>query len=60
MKKVLVKLSSVEMVKDFNSKLFPLEGEFDLGTGHYIVDARSIMGIFSSLVTVAIYFAALP
>lgn len=47
MKKVLVKLSSVEMVKDFNSKLFPLEGEFDLGTGHYIVDARSIMGIFS-------------
>ena len=32
MKKVLVKLSSVEMVKDFNSKLFPLEGEFDLGT----------------------------
>lgn len=36
MKKVLVKLSSVEMVKDFNSKLFPLEGEFDLGTGHYI------------------------
>lgn len=47
MKNVLVKLSSVEMVKIFNSKLFPLEGEFDLGTGHYIVDARSIMGIFS-------------
>lgn len=47
MKNVLVKLSSVEMVKDFNSKLFPLEGEFDLGTGRYIVDARSIMGIFS-------------
>lgn len=47
MKNVLVKLSSVEMVKDFNSKLFPLEGEFDLVTGRYIVDARSIMGIFS-------------
>lgn len=47
MKSVLVKLSSVEMVKDFNSKLFPLEGDFDLGSGRYIVDARSIMGIFS-------------
>lgn len=48
MKNVLVKLSSVEMVKDFNSKLFPLEGEFDLGTGRYIVDARKYYGYFQS------------
>ena len=47
MKTVLVSLPSVEKVKEFNTKIFPLEGDFDLGTGRYIVDARSIMGIFS-------------
>lgn len=47
MKTVLVSLPSVEKVKEFNIKIFPLEGDFDLGTGRYIVDARSIMGIFS-------------
>lgn len=47
MKTVLVSLPSVEKVKEFNAKIFPLEGNFDLGTGRYIVDARSIMGIFS-------------
>ena len=47
MKTVLVSLPSVEKVKEFNTKILPLEGDFDLGTGRYIVDARSIMGIFS-------------
>lgn len=47
MKTVLVSLPSVEKVKEFNTKIFSLEGDFDLGTGRYIVDARSIMGIFS-------------
>lgn len=47
MKTVLVSLPSVEKVKEFNTKIFLLEGDFDLGTGRYIVDARSIMGIFS-------------
>ena len=47
MKTVLVSLPSVEKVKEFNTKIFPLEGDFDLRTGRYIVDARSIMGIFS-------------
>lgn len=47
MKSVMVKLSSVEAVKNFNSKIFGLAGDFDLGNGRYIVDARSIMGIFS-------------
>lgn len=41
MKTVLVSLPSVEKVKEFNTKIFPLEGDFDLGTGRYIVDARS-------------------
>ena len=47
MKTVLANLPSVEKVKEFCTKIFPLEGDFDLGTGRYIVDARSIMGIFS-------------
>ncbi len=47
MKTVLVSLPSVEKVKEFNAKIFQLEGDFDLGTGRYNVDARSIMGIFS-------------
>ena len=47
MKTVLVSLPIVEKVKKFNTKIFPLEGDFDIGTGRYIVDARSIMGIFS-------------
>ena len=47
MKTVLVSLPSVEKVKEFNTKIFPLVGDFVLGTGRYIVDARSIMGIFS-------------
>ena len=47
MKNVMISLPSVEAVKNFNSKIFGLLGDFDLGTGRYIVDARSIMGIFS-------------
>lgn len=47
MKKIMVKLSNVEAVKDFNNKIFGMPGDFDLGSGRYIVDARSIMGIFS-------------
>lgn len=47
MKTVLVSLPSVKKVREFNAKIFSLEGNFDLGSGRYIVDARSIMGIFS-------------
>lgn len=47
MKIITISLSSVEAVKNFNNKIFGLPGDFDLGSGRYIVDARSIMGIFS-------------
>ena len=47
MKNVMINLPSVEAVKNFNNKIFGLPGDFDLGSGRYIVDARSIMGIFS-------------
>lgn len=47
MKTITISLPNVEAVKNFNNKIFGLPGDFDLGSGRYIVDARSIMGIFS-------------
>ena len=46
-KRYLVKLNSVEDVQYFNAKLCTLDGDFDLGCGRYVIDAKSIMGIFS-------------
>ena len=40
MKTVKVRLSSIEAVRKYDS-------EIDLSSGRYIVDAKSIMGIFS-------------
>ena len=47
MKTITISLPSVDAVRNFNNKIFGLSGDFDLGSGRYIVDARSIMGIFS-------------
>lgn len=42
-----IKLSTVEEVKDFVNTLTRLDAIVDVGHGRYIVDAKSIMGIFS-------------
>ena len=42
-----IHLNSVEKVKNFVQIISRLEGEFDLGSRRYVVDAKSIMGIFS-------------
>lgn len=42
-----IKLSTVEEVKDFVNILTRLDAVVDVGHGRYIVDAKSIMGIFS-------------
>ena len=47
MKSVFVNLNSVEKVKQFESDICKLDGDFDLVSGKYIVDAKSMMGIFS-------------
>ena len=47
MKTINISLPSVDAVRNFNNTIFGLSGDFDLGSGRYIVDARSIMGIFS-------------
>ena len=47
MKTVKVRLSSIEAVRDFVDAVRKYEAEIDLASGRYIVDAKSIMGIFS-------------
>ena len=47
MQSVNVLLDTVDKVKGFVNTVAPLEGDIDLGSDRYIVDAKSIMGIFS-------------
>ena len=44
---VKMNLNSTEKVKDFSNKVFNIEESIDLKSGRYVVDAKSIMGIFS-------------
>ena len=44
---VKISLNTVEKVKGFVNAVSPLEGDFDLVSDRYVVDAKSIMGIFS-------------
>lgn len=47
MKTVDIKLSSIEDVRNFVNIVSKYDMEIDLASGRYIVDAKSIMGIFS-------------
>ena len=47
MKTVKVRLSSIEAVRDFVDAVRKYDAEIDLASGRYVVDAKSIMGIFS-------------
>ena len=47
MKNVSILLDTVEKVKGFVNTVAPLEGDIDLVSARYVVDAKSIMGIFS-------------
>ena len=47
MKEATIKLQSIEDVKDFNRIVVFYEGDVDLVSGRYVIDAKSIMGIFS-------------
>ncbi len=47
MKSVNIKLSTIEDVKKFVNAVTLYNGEADLSSGRYVVDAKSIMGIFS-------------
>lgn len=47
MKEVLVFLPTVHTVQEFVKTLVPLGGDFELLAEHVVLDARSLMGIFS-------------
>ena len=47
MKTVKIRLSSIEAVRNFVEIVRKFEGDIDLSSGRYIVDAKSSMGIFS-------------
>jgi len=42
-----ISLNSIEKVKSFVNLISTYNGDFDLISGRYIIDAKSIMGIFS-------------
>lgn len=45
MQQVYVKFKNVDQVRDFVNILDRFDGEFDMGIGRRIVDAKSILGI---------------
>ena len=47
MNKTEVVLSNIQDVRDFVNIVVLLEYEVDLAQGRYLIDAKSIMGIFS-------------
>lgn len=47
MKEFEIKLNGVDDIKVFNNTVTGIDGDVDLISGHYVVDAKSIMGIFS-------------
>ena len=44
---VKVQLSSIDKVKAFVNDISGFPADFDLVAGRYVIDAKSIMGIFS-------------
>ena len=47
MKTVKVSLKSIYKVKSFVNAITQFDSDFDLVSGRYVIDAKSIMGIFS-------------
>ena len=47
MKTVQISLNSIEKVKSFVNDICKFDNDFDLVSGRYVIDAKSIMGIFS-------------
>lgn len=47
MKTVKISLNSIDKVKSFVNDVTKFDYDFDLVSGRYVIDAKSIMGIFS-------------
>ena len=47
MQTVQISLNSIDKVKSFVNEITKYDNDFDLVSGRYVIDAKSIMGIFS-------------
>lgn len=47
MKTITISLNSIDKVKSFVNEITKFDYDFDLVSGRYVIDAKSIMGIFS-------------
>ncbi|MBR5459400.1 MAG: HPr family phosphocarrier protein [Clostridia bacterium] len=47
MKQVKIRLNTIPQVQGFVNTIYRFSAEADLSSGKYVVDAKSIMGIFS-------------
>ena len=47
MKTVTINLGSIDKVKSFVNDITKFDNDFDWVSGRYVIDAKSIMGIFS-------------
>ena len=47
MKTIQICLDSIDKVKSFVNSITKFDTDFDLVSGRYVIDAKSIMGIFS-------------
>lgn len=47
MKQVKIRLTTIPQVQKFVNTVYAFTSEVDLSSGKYVVDAKSIMGIFS-------------
>ena len=47
MKTVQISLNSIDKVKSFVNAITQFDYDFDLISGRYVIDAKSIIGIFS-------------
>lgn len=47
MKEVYITLKTIQDIRDFVNEVILLDYEVDLVQGRYVIDAKSIMGIFS-------------
>lgn len=47
MKTILIQLDSIDRVKEFVQTITQFNNDFDMRSGRYTIDAKSILGIFS-------------
>ena len=47
MKTIKISLNTIEKVRSFVNEITKYDYDFDLVSGRYVIDAKSIMGIFS-------------